>query len=182
MIQRNAIHIHEVGGEAGGFINGQRDVVAAMLTHLDPDAVIVPRTVEVGVLSLFTARQVLNGDIRLSGEVPGEKANAIASRALGGPQRSTFQGQGMVIGIATVVLRAVDGDVFGRHGPIFISAYFACGNEVGSQADFAEQLLGGDSAQRTVIVASFPHGDLRAASGRAASDENNQGHQSEGEG
>lgn len=101
---------HEVGGEAGGFINGEADVVAAMLTHFD-DAVVVPRAVEVGVLALLTAGEVLDPDIVLDGEVPGEEADTVAADTLGGAEGTALQGEGVVVGITAVVLGAVDGDV-----------------------------------------------------------------------
>ena len=111
VVQRNSISVHEIGGETCGLVDRHPDIVAAMLTHFDADAVVVPRPIKIRVLTLLAAGQVLDGDICLNGEMPSEIADAIAAFTLRGTQGTAFQSKGMIVGISRVVLRAVNGNV-----------------------------------------------------------------------
>ena len=66
--------LHQVSGEFCRAIEGPFPVVTAMLAHLDPDAVLVSWAVVIGMVGLLVRRHVLDGDIVLNGEVPGDPA------------------------------------------------------------------------------------------------------------
>lgn len=165
VIQRDAVGIHEIGCEPGRLINGECNVIASVLAHLDADAVVISRAVKVSMLTLFTAGQVLDGHIGLHGKVPGEEPDAIASGALGGAQGSSLEGQRVIVGVTTVVLGAVDGDVAGRHGPVFVAADFTRRDQIGFDTHFSQKLIWRDTPECPVIVTGFPHGDFRASGG-----------------
>ena len=152
------VDVGDVGGEAGGFVDGEGEVVAFVLTHFDADGVVVAGAVEVGVFALFAAGEVLDGDVVLDGEVPGEVADAVAAFASGGAEGAAFEGEGVVVGVAGVVLGAVDGDVAGLHGPEPGAADGAGADEVGAEVDLAEELVRGDGAEEFVVVAGLPGG------------------------
>ena len=74
IVQRYAVFLHQVSGEFCRTIEGPFPIVAAMLAHLYPNAVLVSRAVVIGMVGLLVRRHVLDGDIVLNGEVPGDPA------------------------------------------------------------------------------------------------------------
>jgi hypothetical protein len=74
------------------------------------------------MLALLAAWQVLDGDVVLHGEMPGEKADAVAALALRGAQGAALQRQRVLVGIPSVVLGAVNRDVARRHPPVVAAA------------------------------------------------------------
>ena len=75
-----------------------------MLTHFDADAVLVPRTIVIGMVALLVRRHVLDSDAVLHGEMPNYPA-----------QRSILKRPRMRIGVTRVVLGAVDRNVTRPH-------------------------------------------------------------------
>lgn len=86
------VFVHEIGCQLRGAINRAWKIVAAMLTHFDAYAVIVSWTVKIGVLTLFVGGKMLDGHIVLGGEVPSEKARAVAADTFGGTKRAASEG------------------------------------------------------------------------------------------
>src|SRR5687768_12879352 len=102
--------VHQKGGELRRLVDRAREVVATMLTHLDADAVIIARSIEVSMFALLIRRQVLDGQIVLNREVPGEKADAIPAFALCRAQCTALQRQRVIVGSASRILRGVNRD------------------------------------------------------------------------
>lgn len=156
VFDRDPVNVSDVSGEACGFVDGEGEVIAAVFAHFDADAVVVAWAIKVGVFTLLTAGEVLDGNVFLSGEVPGEVADAVAAGAAGGAEGSAFEGEGVVVSVAGVVLSAVDGDVAGFHLAIPGAPDAAGWDQIGFEIDFTQQLSRSDRAERTVIVSALP--------------------------
>ena len=141
--QRNVVLMHQGRAELGGALDGSPAAVAPVLTHLHPDRVAVAGSVKVGVFSLLVGWHVLHHPVFVDGVVPDQVANAVATAAAGRAQGSALERQGMLLGIglAAVVLGAVDSDVARRHGPHHPASVAATGHHVLDQIDLAPQLV-----------------------------------------
>jgi hypothetical protein len=75
--------MHQISGKLGGALNGGRAAVTSIFTHLNTDRVIIPRTIEIRVLTLFIGRKMLHSPVLISGKVPNKVANTITPSTFG---------------------------------------------------------------------------------------------------
>ena len=150
--------LHQVSGEFGGAVHCAFPAVAPVFAHFNADACAVAHAIDISMLSLLIGWQVLDGDIFLDGVVPDEVADAVA------PTECAFlQGASVIVGIAGVILGAVNGDVAWAHGHVFPVPVAPLGNNVFAQIDLAQERAGaafdrGRGAVRLGVVLHEVHG------------------------
>ena len=76
--QRDAVALHDDGGEFGRALNGGPQVAAAILAHFDADRQAVSRAVEIRVFALLVGRHVLDRLMVVHGEMPDQVTYAVA--------------------------------------------------------------------------------------------------------
>ncbi len=124
--------LHQISSELGGAFHRSFAAVATVLTHFNANTSTVAHTINISMLTLLVGWQVLDGDIILNCVVPDQVANAIASS-----QSALLQRASVIIGIAGVILRAVNGDVAWPHWHVFPVPMAPFWNNVFAQIDLA---------------------------------------------
>ena len=104
--KRNIVLHHQVSSQLRGTVHGGRFAASWMLTHLNPDAILIAWAIVVGMVSLLSGWQMLNGLTVIRRVMPRNPA-----------QLAVFQRQGVAIGVRSLgpVLSAMNRDVTRRH-------------------------------------------------------------------
>ena len=90
--QRDVVLVHEIGSQLSGPLDSCRPAVAAVLTHLNSNGIVVTWTIEVGMLTLFIGWKVLHNTILIHRKVPDEITNAVSTATLSCAQFTVLQG------------------------------------------------------------------------------------------
>ena len=125
IIKWNVMSLHQIRCQLGGTIKCAVVIIATMLAHLDPDACAIAHAIYISMFALLVGRQMLDGHILLHRIMPDQVANAIATT-----QGTLLQGSSMIIGIASVILCAVNGDVTRTHRHVLPVSVTALRNDV----------------------------------------------------
>lgn len=130
---------HEVGRQLGSAVHGGGLATTRMFAHFNADAVLIARSIVVGMIPLLAGGQVLHCLTIIGRVVPG---NA--------PKFAISQGEGMAIGISPrrPVLGAVDGDVARGHVATSPPTR-AARNNVAFEANLGKQRAGATRTRRT---------------------------------
>ena len=139
LAQGDVILVHQPCGEFGGSFNGGRAAVASVFAHFDGDAVVVSRSVKIGVFSLLVGGQVLDGYVLIHGVVPRQVSDAVSAPAFVSAESAGPECLRVPPGISAggVVLGAVDGDIPGAHTAAHLSPVPSFRNVAFVDIDFA---------------------------------------------
>ena len=161
VFDRDFVGEREPGGQFRRSVDGFGQVVALVLGHFDADGRFVAGTVEIGVLTRFVNRQVLDGDVFLHGVVPEKVAGAPAAAKFAALQR-----QGMVVRVAGGILRAVDGDVARFQLSRFFAPVAAFWDQVRRYFGLFQQVIRGQRRFGNGAQGCFPRFDASVFFGR----------------
>ena len=128
--KRNVILVHQISRQLGSPINRTGPAVTPMLTHLDPDRVLVTRSIQVRMPSSDIGWQMLHRYILINSVVPRET-----------PKLAALEGQRVPPGIGTPapILRTVDGNIARTHGTLASASPRTSGEVVLVYPDLAKE-------------------------------------------
>ena len=137
MTQGDALPLHQDRREFRSPLDRRPSTTAAVLAHFDANRETVSRTMEIRMLTLLADRHVLDRLAVIDGEMPNEITNAVAGFRLRRSQCATLERDRVLIGIRTVVLRAVNRNVARPHRPHDLASMTATRDHVGAKVYFA---------------------------------------------